>query len=59
VPNNNNNNFFCHLLLAVKIIIFYNLDIILNNEGSVLESFFQIFSMAGRYFFQNFMQIKK
>jgi hypothetical protein len=28
----------------------FELSIILNNDASVLESFFQIFSMAGMYF---------
>jgi hypothetical protein len=30
--------------------IIFQLGTILNNEASVLESFLQIFSMAGRYF---------
>jgi hypothetical protein len=43
--NTNNNNNIVHFLLAVKIIVFLQLGIILNNEGSVVEDFFfRIFS---------------
>jgi hypothetical protein len=40
--------FFGHFLLAVKIILFLQLGIILNNEGSVVEDFFQIFWHGSR-----------
>jgi len=47
VPDNN-------IILSVTFIninnIIFQLGTILNNEASVLESFLQIFSMAGRYF---------
>ncbi len=43
----NNNNFFDICFLAVKVIIFLQLGNILDNEASVLESFFQIFGIAG------------
>jgi hypothetical protein len=46
VPNNNN-NIFDIFFLAVKVIIFLQLGNILDNEASVLESFFQIFGIAG------------
>jgi hypothetical protein len=44
---------FCHLFLGIIIIIIIiiiKLGTILNNEASVLESFFQILGMAGKYF---------
>jgi hypothetical protein len=47
------NNFipFYHLLLAVKNNDILQLGTILNNEGCVLESFFQFFGMADQCFF--------
>jgi hypothetical protein len=44
VPNNN--IFFDICFFAVKVIIFLQLGNILDNEASVLESFFQIFGIA-------------
>jgi len=35
-----------------------NINILLNNEASVLEGFFQIFGMAGKYF-SEFLTIQK
>jgi hypothetical protein len=58
INNNNNNN---NIIIIIIIISFtfgskhnniLQLRIILNNEASVLESFFQIFGMAGRYFLE-------
>jgi hypothetical protein len=47
-------------MLGSKKIIFYNLAIVLNNEASMLESFFQNFSMAGIFFYKkNFDNFKK
>jgi hypothetical protein len=47
VPNNS--IIFSFTFRYINIIIF-QLGTIINNEASVLESFLQIFSMAGRYF---------
>jgi hypothetical protein len=46
------NNYYSFVIYfqQQKIIIFYKLVPILNNEASMLESFFQIFSMADGYF---------
>jgi hypothetical protein len=51
------NNFilFYHLLLALKNNDILQLGTILNNEGCVLESFFQFFGMADQCFL--FLQI--
>ncbi len=45
----NNSIIFSFTFRYINIIIF-QLGTIINNEASVLESFLQIFSMAGRYF---------
>jgi hypothetical protein len=42
--------FFGSFTFGSEINKILQLDSILNNEASVLESFFQIFGMAGRYF---------
>jgi hypothetical protein len=52
--------FLGSFMLGSKKIIFYNLAIVLNNEASMLESFFQNFSMAGIFFYKkNFDNFKK
>jgi len=43
----NNNTFFDICFVAVKLIIFLQSGNIPDNEASVLESFFQIFGIAG------------
>jgi hypothetical protein len=46
--NNNNNNFAIYIWNNNNNILQF--DMILNNEASVVESFFQIFSMAPNIF---------
>jgi hypothetical protein len=41
---------FCHLFSGSRNNNILQLGTILNNEASMLESFFQIFGMVGRYF---------
>jgi len=54
IINNNNNNNIIIIIISFTFGSENNnilqLHIILNNEASVLESFFQIFGMASKYF---------
>ncbi len=55
MPNNNN---FLSFTFGSKNNNNLQLGTILNNKPSILESFFQIFNMASRYFSKNFSNYK-